>query len=87
MGVAEWIGLGSFVVAFAGGCIAWAARVLSKLSEIANELKWLGEFRKETIEDRANLWERSEQHGELLSEHGERLTAVETKIELRPARR
>lgn len=69
-------------VAICGGLIhgVWL------LAGIKSDLHGLKDFKAESKNDRAELWRRQHQHSERISDHGERITAVETHVGMQPAR-
>lgn len=81
MEVVEWLftqkgGQGAFLAAIAISVVKMAIDMASVKTNLSN-------YCQESKADRVNLWT---EHGKLReqhSDHGERLTAVETKIELR----
>ena len=81
MELVEWLftqkgGQGAFLAAIAISVVKMAIDMASVKTNLNN-------YCQESKTDRVNLWN---EHGKLRqshSEHGERLTAVETKVELR----
>lgn len=61
-------------VPFAMGGAVWMSKMYSSVREIKQELGWLKEFRTESLAENSKLWG-------VVSNHGERLTKVETRTE------
>ena len=62
----------------------WMFRIDRAISRIAHLGETLEQFKRENISDRGTIWNRINEHEMRLGAHGERLSALEAKVDLRP---
>lgn len=68
------------LIGYAVGAAAWAAALRTDVRVIRAELSSLKEFKDETDKDSQKQWEKFEHHSDKISDHGERLTRVESRV-------
>lgn len=76
-------GFGAFasLIGYGIGAAKWAAALHTEVRLLREEMGFLREFRLSTDRDSGKQWNRFDDHADRLSNHGERLTRVESKVD------
>lgn len=76
-------GFGAFasLIGYGIGAAKWAASLHTEVRLLREEMSFLREFRVVTDRDSEKQWNRFDEHSTKLTNHGERLTRVESRVD------
>ena len=68
------------LIGYGIGAAKWAASIHTEVKMLREEMGFLRQFRTQTGDDSGKQWTKIDEHGRTLSDHGERLARMESKI-------
>lgn len=76
------VGVSAFatLIGYGIGAAKWAASMHTQVKMLREEMGFLREFRTQTGDDSEKQWNKIDEHGHTLSDHGERIVRIESKI-------
>lgn len=76
------IGVSAFVtlIGYGIGAAKWAASMHTEVKMLREEMSFLREFRTQTGDDSEKQWMEINRHSHSISDHGERIVRIESKI-------
>ncbi len=76
------VGVSAFatLIGYGIGAAKWAASMHTEVKMLREEMSFLREFRTQTGDDSEKQWTNINEHTHTLSDHGERIVRLESKI-------